>query len=58
MHFVSLDEVHMDNKIYDVGILVYLIFAPVEQFVLNPEYKVTLSGVTILITESNKLTIM
>jgi len=49
----------MDNKIYDVGILVYLIFAiPVEQFVLNPEYKVTLSGVTILITESNKLTIM
>ena len=29
------------------GILVYLIFAiPVEQFVLNPEYRVTLSGVT------------
>jgi NADH:ubiquinone reductase (H+-translocating) len=29
------------------GTLVYLIFAiPVEQFVLNPEYKVTLSGVT------------
>ncbi|HXX97753.1 MAG TPA: hypothetical protein VEL11_11625 [Candidatus Bathyarchaeia archaeon] len=29
------------------GTLVYLIFAiPVEQFVLNPEFKVTLSGVT------------
>jgi hypothetical protein len=29
------------------GTLVYLIFAiPVEQFVLNPEFKVTLSGVS------------
>jgi NADH dehydrogenase FAD-containing subunit len=36
------------------GTLVYLIFAiPVEQFVLNPEYKVTLSGVTRNIGHSN-----
>jgi NADH:ubiquinone reductase (H+-translocating) len=36
------------------GTLVYLIFAiPVEQFVLNPEYKVTLSGVTSNIGHNN-----
>jgi len=39
------------------GTLVYLIFAiPVEQFVLNPEFKVTLSGVTKNIGDRNQET--
>lgn len=39
------------------GTLVYLIFAiPVEQFVLNPEFKVTLSGVSKNIGDRNQET--